>query len=148
MSWQAGSRFCAGTTQPNSPGEGCSQHLPSTLGGFEPPETLSFIASGSGMLWLCISLTSNNPAMAALAMGQCHLTYLTVIPSRDLQRSRRKHSWQYRKVVFREYLDDAFTQPAQRRELDEHLGILGPYIRAEVQDVIMVSRKFPFRIKP
>ncbi|XP_066415526.1 coagulation factor VIII isoform X2 [Molothrus aeneus] len=55
--------------------------------------------------------------------------------------SRGKHSWQYRKVVFREYLDDSFTQPVQRRELDEHLGILGPYIRAEVQDVIMVTFK-------
>uniref|UniRef100_A0A674GF34 ferroxidase n=1 Tax=Taeniopygia guttata TaxID=59729 RepID=A0A674GF34_TAEGU len=52
-----------------------------------------------------------------------------------------QHSWQYRKVVFREYLDDSFTQPVQRRELDEHLGILGPYIRAEVQDVIMVTFK-------
>lgn len=51
-------------------------------------------------------------------------------------------------MVFREYLDDSFTQPVQRRELDEHLGILGPYIRAEVQDVIMVRRKFPFPIKP
>ncbi|KAJ7412582.1 hypothetical protein WISP_95318 [Willisornis vidua] len=51
--------------------------------------------------------------------------------------SRRKHSWRYRKVVFREYIDDAFTRPAQRGELDEHLGILGPYIRAEVEDVIM-----------
>lgn len=69
-------------------------------------------------------------------------------PRRDPRRSRGKHSWQYRKVVFREYLDESFTQPVQRRELDEHLGILGPYIRAEVQDVIMVSRKFPFPIKP
>ncbi|XP_039573364.1 coagulation factor VIII isoform X2 [Passer montanus] len=59
----------------------------------------------------------------------------------DPRRSRGKHSWQYRKVVFREYLDDSFTQPVQRRELDEHLGILGPYIRAEVQDVIMVTFK-------
>ncbi|XP_063273022.1 coagulation factor VIII [Prinia subflava] len=59
----------------------------------------------------------------------------------DPRGGRRKHSWQYRKVVFREYLDDSFTQPVQRRELDEHLGILGPYIRAEVQDVIMVTFK-------
>uniref|UniRef100_A0A674GX72 Coagulation factor VIII n=1 Tax=Taeniopygia guttata TaxID=59729 RepID=A0A674GX72_TAEGU len=59
----------------------------------------------------------------------------------DQRPHRRKHSWQYRKVVFREYLDDSFTQPVQRRELDEHLGILGPYIRAEVQDVIMVTFK-------
>uniref|UniRef100_A0A803YPX8 ferroxidase n=1 Tax=Meleagris gallopavo TaxID=9103 RepID=A0A803YPX8_MELGA len=47
----------------------------------------------------------------------------------------------YRKVIFREYLDDSFTQPAMRGELDEHLGILGPYIRAEVEDTIMVKFK-------
>uniref|UniRef100_A0A672V9Y2 Coagulation factor VIII n=1 Tax=Strigops habroptila TaxID=2489341 RepID=A0A672V9Y2_STRHB len=57
--------------------------------------------------------------------------------------------WEYRnqrpqhflKVVFREYMDDSFTQPVLRGELDEHLGILGPYIRAEVEDVIMVTFK-------
>ncbi|XP_009700286.1 PREDICTED: coagulation factor VIII-like [Cariama cristata] len=54
---------------------------------------------------------------------------------------RRKPFRQYRKVVFREYLDDSFTQPLLRGELDEHLGILGPYIRAEVEDVIMVTFK-------
>ncbi|KFQ02416.1 Coagulation factor VIII, partial [Leptosomus discolor] len=55
--------------------------------------------------------------------------------------SRRKPFQQYRKVVFREYIDDSFTQPLLRGELDEHLGILGPYIRAEVEDVIMVTFK-------
>ncbi|NXA45809.1 FA8 factor, partial [Nothocercus julius] len=54
---------------------------------------------------------------------------------------RRKPFRQYRKVVFREYLDNSFTQPLMRGELDEHLGILGPYIRAEVEDVIMVTFK-------
>ncbi|KFM12287.1 Coagulation factor VIII [Aptenodytes forsteri] len=54
---------------------------------------------------------------------------------------RRKPFRQYRKVVFREYVDDSFTQPLLRGELDEHLGILGPYIRAEVEDVIMVTFK-------
>ncbi|NWH61637.1 FA8 factor, partial [Geococcyx californianus] len=54
---------------------------------------------------------------------------------------RRKPFRQYRKVVFREYMDDTFTQPLLRGELDEHLGILGPYIRAEVEDVIMVTFK-------
>ncbi|KFQ76980.1 Coagulation factor VIII, partial [Phoenicopterus ruber ruber] len=55
--------------------------------------------------------------------------------------SRRKPFRQYRKVVFREYMDDSFKQPLLRGELDEHLGILGPYIRAEVEDVIMVTFK-------
>ncbi|XP_072733035.1 coagulation factor VIII isoform X1 [Ciconia boyciana] len=60
---------------------------------------------------------------------------------RDPWSGRRKPFWQYRKVVFREYMDDSFTQPLLRGELDEHLGILGPYIRAEVEDVIMVTFK-------
>uniref|UniRef100_A0A8V0YT16 Coagulation factor VIII n=1 Tax=Gallus gallus TaxID=9031 RepID=A0A8V0YT16_CHICK len=54
---------------------------------------------------------------------------------------RRKPFRQYRKVIFREYLDGSFTQPAMRGELDEHLGILGPYIRAEIEDTIMVKFK-------
>ncbi|EMP39132.1 Coagulation factor VIII, partial [Chelonia mydas] len=53
----------------------------------------------------------------------------------------RKPFQPYKKVVFRGYLDNSFTQPLARGELDEHLGILGPYIRAEVDDVIMVSFK-------
>ncbi|XP_037264217.1 coagulation factor VIII isoform X1 [Falco rusticolus] len=61
--------------------------------------------------------------------------------TRDPWSSRRKPFRQYRKVVFREYMDDSFTQPLLRGELDEHLGILGPYIRAEVEDVIMVTFK-------
>ncbi|KAM7161054.1 coagulation factor VIII [Macrochelys suwanniensis] len=56
-------------------------------------------------------------------------------------RGWRKPFQPYKKVVFRGYLDNNFTQPLVRGELDEHLGILGPYIRAEVDDVIMVSFK-------
>uniref|UniRef100_A0A8D2LED6 Coagulation factor VIII n=1 Tax=Varanus komodoensis TaxID=61221 RepID=A0A8D2LED6_VARKO len=52
-----------------------------------------------------------------------------------------KVSKQYKKVVFRGYLDSSFTQPLVRGELDEHLGILGPYIRGQVDDVIMVTFK-------
>lgn len=77
------------------------------------------------------------------------LELLTVLPhNRDPWRGRRKTFQQYRKVVFREYMDDSFTQPLLRGELDEHLGILGPYIRAEVEDVIMVNWKFLFPTKP
>ncbi|XP_061454964.1 coagulation factor VIII isoform X2 [Rhineura floridana] len=55
--------------------------------------------------------------------------------------SWKKQSKKYRKVVFREYLDSSFTQSSDRGELDEHLGILGPYIRAQVDDVIRVTFK-------
>lgn len=45
----------------------------------------------------------------------------------------------YKKVVFRKYLDSTFTKRDPRGEYEEHLGILGPIIRAEVDDVIQVS---------
>ncbi|KAM3862284.1 coagulation factor V [Diretmus argenteus] len=42
------------------------------------------------------------------------------------------------KVVFRGYLDGTFSTPDIHGELDEHLGILGPVIKAEVDQTIMV----------
>ncbi|XP_032852050.2 coagulation factor VIII isoform X2 [Tyto alba] len=63
------------------------------------------------------------------------------IKATDPWSGRKKPFQKYRKVVFREYMDDSFMQPVLRGELDEHLGILGPYIRAEVEDVIMVTFK-------
>ncbi|ELK29872.1 Coagulation factor V [Myotis davidii] len=47
----------------------------------------------------------------------------------------------YKKVVFRKYLDGTFTQRDPRGESEEHLGVLGPVIRAEVDDVIQVRFK-------
>ncbi|XP_006900063.1 PREDICTED: coagulation factor VIII [Elephantulus edwardii] len=48
---------------------------------------------------------------------------------------------QFKKVVFQEFADNSFTQPLYRGELNEHLGLLGPYIRAEVEDYIVVTFK-------
>ncbi|KAM7380225.1 hypothetical protein PAMP_003537 [Pampus punctatissimus] len=42
------------------------------------------------------------------------------------------------KVVFRSYIDGHFRTPDIRGEMDEHLGILGPVIKAEVGQTIMV----------
>ncbi|XP_067584689.1 coagulation factor V isoform X1 [Pseudorca crassidens] len=47
----------------------------------------------------------------------------------------------YKKVVFRKYLDSSFNKLDPRGEYEEHLGILGPIIRAEVDDVIQVRFK-------
>ncbi|XP_069505079.1 coagulation factor VIII [Ambystoma mexicanum] len=52
-----------------------------------------------------------------------------------------KQSPLYKKVIYRAYLDSHFTEPVTRGELDEHLGIMGPYIRAEINDVIMIHFK-------
>ncbi|CAI9179368.1 unnamed protein product [Rangifer tarandus platyrhynchus] len=47
----------------------------------------------------------------------------------------------YKKVVFRKYVDSTFTKLDPQGEYEEHLGILGPVIRAEVDDVIQVRFK-------
>jgi manganese oxidase len=44
----------------------------------------------------------------------------------------------YRKVVYREYRDASFSQLKPRAPEWEHLGILGPVLRAEVGDTIRV----------
>jgi len=44
----------------------------------------------------------------------------------------------YRKAMFREYTDDTFTTEKKRPKEWEHLGILGPLIRAEVGDTIVI----------
>ncbi|XP_068122911.1 ferroxidase HEPHL1 [Hyperolius riggenbachi] len=47
----------------------------------------------------------------------------------------------YRKVVYREYTDGLFTEEKKRGPEEEHLAILGPIIRAEVGDSILVVFK-------
>jgi hypothetical protein len=47
----------------------------------------------------------------------------------------------YRKAVYREYTDGTFTTIKPRAPEWEHLGVLGPLIRAEVGDVIRVVFK-------
>ncbi|KAM7045154.1 coagulation factor VIII [Molossus nigricans] len=56
-------------------------------------------------------------------------------------RAQNRDVPQFKKVVFQEFTDGSFTQPLYRGELNEHLGLLGPYIRAEVEDNIMVTFK-------
>ncbi|KAL5022394.1 hypothetical protein ScPMuIL_001549 [Solemya velum] len=43
-----------------------------------------------------------------------------------------------RKILYREYSDKTFTYPKQRSHREQHLGTLGPIIRAEVGDLIKV----------
>ncbi|XP_009327928.1 PREDICTED: coagulation factor V [Pygoscelis adeliae] len=45
------------------------------------------------------------------------------------------------KVIFQSYTDSTFTTLQDEGEYKEHLGILGPVIRAEVDDVILVHFK-------
>lgn len=51
----------------------------------------------------------------------------------------RKYFPAYKKVVYRAYHDRDFKNPVKRGELDEHLGIMGPVLKVEVNDVLTVS---------
>ncbi|KAG9263574.1 hephaestin-like protein 1 isoform X1 [Astyanax mexicanus] len=46
---------------------------------------------------------------------------------------------EYMKVVFRAYSDHTFTNPVPNTGRDTHLGILGPVLRAEVGDILLVT---------
>uniref|UniRef100_G5EA73 Ceruloplasmin n=1 Tax=Sarcophilus harrisii TaxID=9305 RepID=G5EA73_SARHA len=58
----------------------------------------------------------------------------------------------YKKLVFREYTSDAFTQRKDRLPEEKHLGILGPVIKTEVGETIKVTffnkSPFPLSIQP
>lgn len=41
--------------------------------------------------------------------------------------------------MYRAYHDREFKNPVKRGELDEHLGIMGPVLKVEVNDVLTVS---------
>ncbi|KAJ3587510.1 hypothetical protein NHX12_011107 [Muraenolepis orangiensis] len=64
-----------------------------------------------------------------------------LIKPREMRRGMRKFLPEYKKVVFRAYRDQGFLEPVTRGELQEHLGIMGPFIRAEVNDLLTVTFK-------
>ena len=58
---------------------------------------------------------------------------------REMRRGMRKFLPEYKKVVFRAYTNGDFKHPVVIGELQEHLGIMGPFIRAEVHEQLTVS---------
>ena len=58
----------------------------------------------------------------------------------------------YRKAIYREYTDETFAKLKPRQPEWEHLGMLGPVLRAEVGDTIRVIFKnnatHPFSMHP
>nr|XP_046261216.1 coagulation factor VIII [Scatophagus argus] len=71
----------------------------------------------------------------------------------EVRRGMRKFLPEYKKVVFRAYKDEAFLDPVGRGELQEHLGIMGPFIRTETNDLLTVifknkaSRPYSFHLQ-
>ncbi|XP_021439089.2 coagulation factor VIII isoform X1 [Oncorhynchus mykiss] len=64
-----------------------------------------------------------------------------LIKTRERRRGMRKFLAEYKKVVFRAFSDRDFQIPVTRGELQEHLGLMGPIIKAEVNDLLTVTFK-------
>ncbi|XP_041653984.1 coagulation factor VIII [Cheilinus undulatus] len=76
-----------------------------------------------------------------------------LIKPREMRRGMRKFLPEYKKVVFRAYWDEKFEHPIGRGEFEEHLGIMGPFIRAEINERFTVlfknkaSRPYSFHLQ-
>ncbi|XP_073343147.1 coagulation factor VIII [Pagrus major] len=76
-----------------------------------------------------------------------------LIEPREVRRGMRKFLPEYKKVVFRAYKDEHFKEPVDRGELQEHLGIMGPFIRTEINNLLTVifknkaSRPYSFHLQ-
>ncbi|KAK6486843.1 coagulation factor V [Huso huso] len=89
-----------------------------------------------------ISTAQGNVRMYFIAAEEVDWDYAGYKGSRRFEESSTdKRNTQFKKVVFRKYLDSSFSIPDIRGEVDEFLGILGPLIKAEIDDSIVVVFK-------
>jgi hypothetical protein len=69
-----------------------------------------------------------------------------------LRQAKDRIGKQYLKAVYCEYNDASFASLKERGPGEEHLGILGPIIHAEVGDIITIvfrnNTRFPVGIHP
>lgn len=61
------------------------------------------------------------------------------LPHREMRRGYRKYFPAYKKAVYRAYQGRDFKEPVKPGEFDEHLGLMGPVLKAEINDVLTVS---------
>uniref|UniRef100_A0A8C7Z1X5 Coagulation factor VIII, procoagulant component n=1 Tax=Oryzias sinensis TaxID=183150 RepID=A0A8C7Z1X5_9TELE len=81
------------------------------------------------------------PRLYYIAAEEITWDYGIRTPHQEMCRGMRKFLPEYKKVVFRAYMDDKFERPIGRGELEEHLGIMGPFIGAEINELLTVTFK-------
>ncbi|XP_049597125.1 venom prothrombin activator pseutarin-C non-catalytic subunit [Syngnathus scovelli] len=71
----------------------------------------------------------------------------------EKRRGMRKFLPEYKKVVFKAYPDKNFLEPNNRGELHQHLGIMGPLIKVQINELLTVhfmnkaSRPYSFHLQ-
>jgi len=108
--------------EPSGPPER-EEHHPGIHGGDQQPRVRTYYVAADEVDW------DYTP----------HGRNLTKTPSPGGEAAPAAHV--YRKAIYREYNDATFTGLKERPPAWEHLGILGPLLRAEVGDVIQVFFK-------
>nr|XP_046267166.1 ferroxidase HEPHL1 isoform X2 [Scatophagus argus] len=58
-----------------------------------------------------------------------------------VEKGQNRIGSRYKKVVYREYTDDTFEVQKKRQPNQEHLGIIGPIIKGEVGEQIVITLK-------
>ena len=117
------------------------------------------IRTSNGLIALCVILLGAAPASTASSVGRTRTYYIAAdtvtwdyvpggrdeiagTPYADTaffgQAKSRPVSTKYRKVLYREYTDSTFHMLKPRSPQWEHLGFLGPLMRAVVGDTIRV----------
>ncbi|XP_057708547.1 coagulation factor V [Corythoichthys intestinalis] len=95
--------------------------------------------------------TGLNYRMYFIAAEEVEWDYAGSGQRQDRSRQNARNT-EFKKVVFRGYTDGLFRTPEIRGEKEEHLGILGPVIKAEYGQSIMVVFKNkasrPFSLHP
>ncbi|KAL6100506.1 f5 [Pungitius sinensis] len=86
-------------------------------------------------------LLGPNDRIYFIAAEEVQWDYSGYGQSRQEKSQQNSRETKFTKVVFRGYMDSSFSTPDTRGEMDEHLGLLGPVIRAEVDQRIMVVFK-------
>ena len=98
-----------------------------------------------GLMLLCCA-----PALAAqrtyyIAADEVVWNYApsgtNVLTGERLRPAKFQLGYAYRKVVYRGYTDATFATPQRRPDADAYMGVLGPPIRAEVGDSVVVVFK-------
>jgi FtsP/CotA-like multicopper oxidase with cupredoxin domain len=105
-------------------------------------ERVHYIAADE-IVWDFAPSYPNNP-ITGEAFGREELEFL--------RQSKDRIGGKYLKAVYREYADASFTTLKAKGPADEHLGLLGPIIHAEVGDTITVvfrnNTRLPVGIHP
>jgi FtsP/CotA-like multicopper oxidase with cupredoxin domain len=124
------------------------------LGGFPGLESQSGVATAAGGVTRTYYVAADEVAWDYAPSGMNKITGQPFGPTENvfMANGPDRIGHVYKKALYREYTDATFTKLKPRGPAEEHLGLLGPVIRAEVGDTIKFvfknNTRFPVSVHP